>query len=178
MKIQKRKNTNRKKLLLLFFVVLLALIVGALIYFGQQPGDDVSKKQDDSSKTTTDKSDTPTETDNQKSPPPASPDVDPSKTTNEIPTSEAISVNISKLVQSGDVISYSADISGATNGKCSALFTSKMGKPVTRVTETTNGKCTADISALEFDALGDWTLQLTFYSNNTQASTSKVITVK
>lgn len=182
MKIQRSKNKNRKRILLLLAAITLLAAIGLFIYFNQPQDNNnsrSSKPQKESSKSDMpSNSDTAPQVEQQKKPPVASPDVDPSKTTNEIPASSSVSISITNLVQSGEKISYNADVVGTTNGKCSAIFTNKIGKPVTRVIETTSGKCSADISVSEFDALGDWTLQLTFYSNNTQSSDSKVITIK
>lgn len=104
--------------------------------------------------------------------------VDTAKTTDQVPQSTDVSVQINTLSQKDGVVTYRAAATGATTGTCSAVFTNELGKPVTRTAETADGQCSAAIPEQEFDALGTWTLTVRFYSNNTQATANKTIEIK
>lgn len=103
--------------------------------------------------------------------------VDTQKTSDQIPVSDDLSVKILSVGQSENgIVSYSASANKPA-GTCSATFTHELGKPVIRNSDTTDGKCSAEISAMEFDALGEWTLTLRYYSNNAQAVATQTVKV-
>lgn len=107
-------------------------------------------------------------------------DVDTSKTTDEVPVAESTSVSITRLSQENGQVSYEAAITnpGAT-GSCSAVFTNKIAKPVTQVTPSSGDKCgPVHIPETSFSALGEWTLTLRYYTNDTQATATKTIEIK
>lgn len=165
-------------------VVIILLSAGLYFVYMNYSSDDNSMVTDNNSRGSS-KPQSPPPTDsynvsdpNRKAPINTQSGTDTSKTSDEFPVSTTISAEISHLTQTHGVVSYSATISGAETGTCSALFTNPIGKPVTRASETTTGVCNGDIPDLEFDALGEWTLQLTFYANNTQAVATKTITIK
>lgn len=172
MKINRKNNKKQKNLLLFTVSAILLLSVGAYLLLQNTPNQQKSTKleSEDSKSTSTD---TPHSDPSNKASSNPSPDVDSQKTSDEIPMSTSNSVNISQLYQSDDSVSYSATVTGSQTGKCSALFTNPIGKPVTRVSEATDGTCKATIPVQEFDALGEWELKLTFYSDNTQSTATK-----
>lgn len=104
-------------------------------------------------------------------------DVDTTKTTDQIPASKLASVTISSLSQNGGTISYEANVTGVESGTCSASFTSKIGKPVVRAVKLEGGVCKDSVNETLFDAIGEWTLELSAYSSNTRATASKSITI-
>ncbi len=109
---------------------------------------------------------------------PQSPNVDTTKTTADIPVANNLSVAIDTVKADNNEVSYTATAKGTMTGTCSAVFTSKLGKPVTITSDTTTGKCQGSVSAMEFDALGTWTLTLRYYANNTQAVATSTVEVR
>lgn len=104
--------------------------------------------------------------------------VDVSKTTDQIPVTEAFSVTIMSLGQNSGQVSYTADVKGAETGTCSAVFTNDIGKPVILTTDVSGGKCSASTTAAAFDAIGIWKLTLRVYSNDTQALDTRDLQVQ
>lgn len=96
----------------------------------------------------------------------------------DIPTAENISISLLSISQNGNVVSYEAQTTGESTGQCSILFTHEVGKPVSRSYETTSGLCGGTVPAIEFDALGEWTVTMRFYADSTQASTTGKVTVE
>lgn len=105
---------------------------------------------------------------------------DVNKDSSEIPESANVSLSIDSLKQADGRITYSATISNpAAKGTCSVVFTKDGSKPVTRVDETQTNKCgPISIPELEFESVGTWIMTLRYYSNNTQAVTTKTIEVR
>lgn len=178
----KSKSSNKKVLVLALSLGLLLLIVSvaALYHYkigpfaNNSPNTDVSKEEKDKANNSDQTNNQQKATINSGT---TSKNVDTTQTTDQIPTSTGVLVSIKNLSHENGTVSYTADVTGATTGTCSAVFTSQMGKPVTRTTDTSSGVCSASISEAEFDALGTWTLSLRFYSNNTQANASKDVVI-
>lgn len=106
-------------------------------------------------------------------------DVDTSKTTDQIPVSNDVSVSITNLTYENGNVTYQAAITNSTGGTCSAVFTNEIGKPVTRNTEANGASCgPVIIPDYAFDAIGTWKLTLRYYSNDHQATDSKDIEVR
>lgn len=105
---------------------------------------------------------------------------DVNKDSSEIPESTNVSLTIDLIEQANGRITYSATVSNpAGKGTCSVVFTKDGSKPVTRVDETQTNKCgPISIPELEFESVGTWIMTLRYYSNNTQAVTTKTIEVR
>lgn len=106
--------------------------------------------------------------------------VDSTKNNSEVPVSDTTSLTITDLSQTGQTITYSADITNpSANGVCNASFTKEASLPVVRNDEPTNSKCgPISISANTFDSLGEWTLTLRYFADNTQAVATAKIEIK
>ncbi len=106
------------------------------------------------------------------------PNVDANANPANIPTSQVASVSITNLEQRDGSVSYSAQVEGFSTGLCSASFTSKLGRTVAKTTQINNNTCSQSINEMEFDALGEWTLTLRVYHENTQAIAERNVTIQ
>lgn len=106
--------------------------------------------------------------------------VDVTKTANEVPISEETTIKITQLTQSDGNVTYMATVTNpGKTGTCSAVFTNSTAQPVTKVTETSDGKCgPVSIPEAQFVAIGTWSLTLRYYSNNMQAVVTQEINIK
>ena len=102
------------------------------------------------------------------------------KTTNQIPVSTAMSIVIDTLVEQNGAVDYSGTVTNpVAGGACSAVFTSKINRPITLSPTYSAGKCGPDtISANSFTSIGTWTLTLRYFTNTTQVSVSKDINIQ
>lgn len=182
MKINRSKRKSRKPLIAVLLVLLLTIAgYTTYAYFNdawpfQKDEETVTEEKKAKSNSSDDQN---AQQKSKSSAQSKSENVDTRKTTDEIPVAENVTVSINSLSQNSDgIVEYRASASQAGNGTCSALFTSELGKPVTRTSETTNGTCSAKIPGMEFDALGKWTLTLRYYSNNTQAVDTKDVNIR
>lgn len=183
MKILSKKNTTKK---ILITSAALAVVFGLALYAAHHFEVWPFKKQatiQTQSPTTQNTSKTDgvapqAKVDSQKTD--TNPNVDTSKTTNEIPASPATSLTITNLSEQNGNVTYSAAITNpGTSGTCSAVFTSKIDRPVTH-SEAANGtQCgPTSIPANTFTSIGQWTLTLRYYTNNTQATATKTIEIR
>jgi len=112
---------------------------------------------------------------------PADTDVSGGKTSEEVPSTPAVSVVISNFNQANGLVSASATIQGsAQNGTCVFLFTSDGTKPVTRqvdVASNTTQICQISIPEVEFNKLGVWKLDVTYYANNQKSEVTQNVTI-
>lgn len=179
MKINNNQATKRQTLLFLIGggVVLVGIYFALAHHFlywpfqapstAQQHAQDVAANSQPTKKT-----EAPTSSTN--------PNVDATKTTDEIPSNTSVSATITQLEQQNGQVTYAADLNDkAQNGTCAAEYTSDGARPITSTTNALNGICgpvsTPDV---QFTKLGTWTLTLRYYVNNTQAVTSKTIIIK
>lgn len=106
------------------------------------------------------------------------------KTTDEIPVSTKMSASIDELDQSSGAVTFRGSVSGSgADGECSISYTNPNDKPVSRVFKpvVSNGTASCgpvEVSEQEFSYLGDWTLTFRYYSNNLQAVTTKIISIR
>ena len=174
---QQHKNTLRYGI-----GTLLALVLAAGIYayvahshswwpFVKSTNTTQSKQDVLSTNTPADKKNAPTTKTNN--------NVDSTKTTDQIPTNPSLALTITKLEQQNGNVTYQAELNDkAQTGTCAAEFTSPGARPVTSTTNATNGVCgPVNIPELQFTKIGDWTLTLRYYTNNTQVSTQQTFTV-
>lgn len=171
MKITRNKQSSKKTVYILIAaaVLVLALLTAGLVWgIGGQFGQTSETQSNNEEQSDADKkanSNNPNTT------------VDPTLNTDQIPTTETFSISLDSLVNENDMVTYKASVTGASSGTCSASFTSDLGKPVVKTSETTDGTCSGSYSVNEFDALGLWTLQLRFYANDLQATTTGEVNV-
>lgn len=112
--------------------------------------------------------------------PAATSGVDTSKNTAEIPVSKDTTLEITKLEQNTQGVTYAASITnpGAT-GTCSAVFTNTGAKPVTQVNAVTGVTCGPYVvPSASFDMIGSWLLTLRYYNDSTQAVATQTIEVE
>ena len=101
-----------------------------------------------------------------------------STTSNEIPTSDSIAITVDSVVQADRQINASAVVTGATtSGICVFSFTTPDAKPVVKQTSSANNACSVSISEVEFDKLGIWNLNVTFFINDTKAEVNQNVTI-
>lgn len=169
-----KKTKNRKKIIItsLLVIALLAPAVYYLIYNTQQEDDqgEVVTPKSELSDPTLHKGDSETIYDG--------------KTTDQIPENTDITVTITSLQQHDDMVTFSATTtSTAADGKCVITFTNPNDRPISRTIDAAvgqnNSQCgPISIPAHEFSFIGDWTATIRYYSNETQAVASKVISIK
>lgn len=174
MKINKQAN-SKKHFLILGIIICVALIAGGIYYFvaSQTP---TTPTTDNDAKNAADK----TIPSTKNGAPASSPDVDNTKTTDDIPVAKETEVAIKELVQQNGSITYTATIENpGESGTCSATFTNDNDRPVVRTTTAEGSNCgPVAIPEAEFSTLGQWTLTLRYYTNNTQAVTTQTIEIK
>lgn len=98
---------------------------------------------------------------------------------NDIPTSESVSIELIDTKQSNGVVYSTVNIrSSPNNGKCVFSFNSEGSKPVVQEVISTNTQCVSNIPEVKFDKIGNWNLNITFYSDSTKAEVNKNVTIK
>lgn len=102
------------------------------------------------------------------------------KTTDQIPVSNSMAIAIDSLSQQNGLVTFSGTLSNPDpNGTCSAVFTSKIDKPVTQTFAPKDGKCgPSSLSENAFTSIGTWTLTLRYFTNDHQVSAQKNIEIK
>ncbi len=110
----------------------------------------------------------------------SSPTTNINKTTNQIPVSTSMSISIDTLIEQNGTVNYSGTVTNpVVGGNCSAVFTSKINRPITLSPTYSAGKCGPDtISANSFTSIGTWTLTIRYFTNTTQVSASKDINIQ
>ena len=108
----------------------------------------------------------------------------PTKTTDQIPANNSVSITVDELTQSNGVVRFKATTtSTASGGKCSLTLTNPNDKPVTRTVDAkvSNSVDTCgpiEIPEQEFSYLGEWTATLRYYINDTQVVVTKAINIQ
>lgn len=180
MKLQ-NTNTNRKKITfsLIAMITLGLLAISTLAYkyhwgpFSVTPSsEEVKEAQNNSDATNDQQKDSKGQTTN--------PNVDASKTTNEIPVSTLTTLSITRLVQEDGNIKIASNLENpGASGTCSVQFTSDVAKPVSRTVDAVNGTCPEiTIPEQEFSAIGTWKATLRYYTSDTQAVDTKITEIK
>ena len=191
-----KKQSNTRKIILVFALIVVLIGAGytaaassySLWPFSPESKEIPMQTEDTSTSvagkddTTTDKTDDATAKEDTSSTEPQkgdddSKDVDSSQNAEDVSSSTKAVVSITSLEAVDDTVTYQASVKGASNGTCSALFTSAIGKPVSDVSSVSNGICKANIPTLKFDSYGKWKLTLRFYNDNTQAKDDATLTL-
>ena len=105
--------------------------------------------------------------------------VDVTKKTSEIPISTETTIAIENHVQTSDAIDFSIKITnpGAT-GTCVVTFTKSISKPVVAEISTVNNVCgPISVPLNGFDTFGEWVLNVRYYTNNSQATSTQNINI-
>lgn len=179
--IKKNKQKSKSKIIWALLLVILLAFAGYVAYayyYHHWPFTNTQPEVTEQQKTIANNSDSQNpQTKDSVAVSSKSDNVDTQKTTDEIPVAQNLSVSIDSLKQTDSSVDYKATASQSVKGTCSATFTSDIGKPVVKNSETNDGVCSGSVPILEFDALGTWKLTLRFYTDNTQAIATKDITV-
>lgn len=100
-------------------------------------------------------------------------------TTDQIPSSGTMSLEISQLEQSGDTINVTAKASGSDKeGTCVLTFSLPDEKPVVKQVNSVGMSCSLSISKLEFSRLGNWNLNAVFYQGESKTEANRVISIQ
>lgn len=179
MQIQKRFNIPKRKLIITA-VVMALITTGVLGYAWYTYHASVSTSSDTSQQlkdaaNSSDKNNPQT-----KQGTPAVDGVNKDTTTDKVPVSLETTVAITQLSQQNGIVTYGAEVTNPGGiGTCSAVFASKISRPVTHDERITNGICgPTSIPETEFSSTGEWTLTLRYFSDNLQAVTTKTIQIK
>ena len=99
-----------------------------------------------------------------------------STTSDQVPNSSSLSVNITSASQSGGLVRASAQTN--SGGTCVFLYKpGDNGKPVTRQVDVASNNCSVSISQNEFSYLGHWDLTVTYYSGSKKAEAGQNVTI-
>lgn len=179
MKIQRAKRSHKKPLFLTLFLVIL-LGLAYLVYAYSTDAWPFQKSETADPSSANDSKIQGAASDTQKNKLPATNEnIDPTKTTDQIPVAENATATIDELSQNGGNVTYRASIAGMPDGAtCSAEFSSSIGKPVIRVGNVTGQTCSATVPSLEFDYIGTWKLTLRVYSGDTQAVAEREVAIQ
>lgn len=174
MKIKKSKNTKKPLLITLLAAAIFATIFLAVAYtikifpFDDRRSTTIISEEIKNQYATRDKEERlGTE---------GLPDNSPTITTDQVPTSDDLSVDITSTSQEAGVVKASAKTSGS--GTCVFLYTTEGDKPVTHQSESSNGSCHASINEIEFSKLGQWQLKVTYYQDNKKAEVTQDVTIR
>ena len=98
-------------------------------------------------------------------------------TADQVPSSPSLSISGLTTSQSGGYVTAEATIGGATqSGSCVFTFTATDSRPVVKQSSGTTS-CSTRIAEVEFDKVGTWNLEVSFFQNNTKASASQNVTI-
>ena len=101
---------------------------------------------------------------------------DPS-TTDQVPVSTSLSVQISDVKQVDHMVSASAMVLGGSEGTCVFTYTNPDDKPVVQQVASTNSGCKSSVSDVQFSKLGAWNLNVTFYANNSRGEANQSVEI-
>ena len=175
----KNKNSSKRIILLVIGIFALLLITGAVYYFVQK--DDSTEQA--SNGTSNSSTDATGDTDGKGTEQPATlPDNSQDLTTDDIPVSSSASAVITRLEEKDSVVHFSAKVSGTNElGRCVITFSTPNDRPVTKEFDAaksgTDYICAIDVSSLEFSYLGKWSVNLRYYSEDTQVTVTSEVTI-
>ena len=178
MKIKESNNKTTKKVIINIIIILTSLalvllilgLVGTINLTGLFNNKATGQVETNKTKTQTEKKINPINN-----------NVDSSKTTEEIPVAKDTGIEIARLDQGTNSVTYSATITNpGASGACSAQYTNQNNRPVTLPVIASEGNTCgpASISNASFTSTGEWTLTLRYYTDNTQAIATKTIEIK
>lgn len=176
---KKSLSKRRKLIILLALIVLVGAGIGMYYYtkYSQEQAEKQAVIDRDRKAALTDKSAKKDSLDETKKTSSAGlPDNSTNLTSDQVPTSSSLSVNIASSSQANGFVKATAN----TNGSGTCVFSYRPaddGMPVTRQVEASGNTCSVNISQNEFTYLGTWTLKVTYYSNGTKAEASQNVTI-
>lgn len=106
------------------------------------------------------------------------PDDSTEKTTDDIATSETLSLKITETSQSDGIVRASTSITGASaDGTCVFTYSTQDERPVIQQVASANGICLSSVSEVQFAKLGSWNLSVIFYISNSKSEVSQNVTI-
>ena len=175
----KNKNSSKKKIVVITSVIALLLIAGAVYYYFQNN----NSTEQTSNGTSSSSTDAASDNDGKGTEQPSTlPDNSQDLTTDDIPVSTVASASITRLEEKDSVVHFSAKVSGVNElGRCVITFSTPNDRPVTKEFDATKSGndyiCAIDVSSLEFSYLGKWSVNLRYYSEDTQVTVTSEVTI-
>lgn len=98
-------------------------------------------------------------------------------TSDQVPVDESLAIGTINFTQQNGTVSASAQINGSgQEGTCVFSFTSTDSRPVVKESKGTT-TCSINASENEFDKIGEWELEVTFYSQDNKTSGGRKVTI-
>jgi len=175
----KNKNSS-KKIVILIIVAILLVATGAAVYYLSQNNNSTDTTSNGTSNSQTDAV---TDTDGKGTDQPATlPNNSQDLTTDDVPVSTSASAVITRLEEKDSVVHFSAKVSGVKEvGRCVITFSTPNDRPVTKEFDAVKSGadyiCAIDVSSLEFSYLGKWSVNLRYYSGDTQVTVTSEVTI-
>jgi hypothetical protein len=177
----KKKSPRSRKVKLFSILILVCLLLAAsaafIVYKSRQADEAMmtQKNKDEAQTQSAKKVDAEKSSDTKTTP-------STNSTSQEVETTSTVILAIDSFNQSNHSVNAAASITGANaDGVCVFLFTSEGDKPVTREVGSTMNEqrrtCSISIPEVEFNKLGTWKLNVTFYLNNQKSEASKDVTI-
>lgn len=170
-----KKQNTRKKALPIKLASILLLVIGCVVYVvfftNRDPTTNYNpqypKSISDNNKSAGDNTN-----DSTKTTPPALAD----KTSEDIPVSRLGAVEITNLNQKDGYVNALATITNFSASKCVYLFESDGARPIAR--EQIGGCSGISIPEVEFEKIGNYTLNVTVYTDTNKITASKDISIR
>jgi len=173
----KNKKISKKYL---FAIIILLLISGVTAYALTSSNTENNESSQTSNNPLTD---VPKDNDGKGTEQPNTlPDNSQDLTTDDIPVSASASAVITRLEEKDSVVHFSAKVSGVKEvGRCVITFSTPNDRPVTKEFDAVKSGadyiCAIDVSSLEFSYLGKWSVNLRYYSEDTQVTVTSEVTI-
>lgn len=171
-----RSRSRRRVILLIVSIVLLLLAVGLLLVFYNPKNDPVDSSAEDP--TITSAKDTPSTTGSAKT----NSGQGGVTTSDQVPENSQISVGELTFQQNNGIVSASSVVNSSSTGDCVFSFTTTDGRPVVKQTVSTATadyqSCNITIPEVEFDKIGVWEMNVTFYMDGSKSSAVKNVEIR
>lgn len=181
-KLTLRKSSSRRRRIIVLAVVIALIGVGASAYYVVKSNQDTQEKQKaldrdrKASENSSAKKDETTKNKTSNNSGSGLPENSTSLTSDQVPTSSALSVNITSTSQANGMVNASAKTSG--DGTCVFLYSAgDKDKPITRQVLASGGNCSTSISQNEFSYIGQWQLKVTYYNGGKKAEATQNVTI-
>jgi hypothetical protein len=179
MHIKKYKKISKIKIIT-SAIIMIALLGSVFIFLNRQASkvdqDNAAQKSKDEAQTNSAKS-----TDANGSSDKSNSSIS-SKTSEQVPDSSTVTVNIDRSSQADGLVSSIAVINNTSeSGSCVFIYSTPDAKPVSREAKSTlidtKNTCSIGIPEVEFNKLGLWNLTVYFYLNDQKSETTKDVTI-
>lgn len=98
-----------------------------------------------------------------------------SQSSDDIPVNDALNVKIVSISQQNGRVEAKASVSGS--GTCVFQYTTDGDKPVISETKAKDQLCSSSINEVQFTKLGNWRLNVIYYSDSKKNETSTDVTI-